>query len=559
MSELERETVEPEEREPAPDDAGTIADGIAKAVALDGPDADTNVRLDQELRKARSAGMPESMIKRVLAMAISDAGGGGGSVVPPELEPEQEPEPEPEPEPEQEQEPARLDARFEIRVGFGGKPISGSAAAANADPGFDESSSTFYVQVNDDQPGRPRSITIWRLHGSADADDEGVSRAVLHGCSARMCDDATGGGGDGDDDAFPPGCAAAGAFQVRLAKEDEGAVEGSCYYFAPVAHQSASDLVSFFNECGNAPPAEAPDDDTGVAGGLRQTDSSQRMTRAFEAPSPATEPGEEIAPLGVKKAEVIGVEEQADDSGAKVMVYLLRCTALANRQPDGKPSETPPRTWELSKRFADFEALQRQLVQADKASQADTLDLDQVPFPARLSIWSRAEGPEVAAARRPELQTWLNQMIFLNNTLVTSGHWELDAFVVEFLTPQTDAAQQKSDPADVTDGWREVALAQGFVEPTTAEMNAEGEELVGRRVFVCGHRAPGVVTAFHKKQWGSSSHSVTLDGQEETTVIVVKLARKTNTDVEKRPWMVFPLDVAAGATPAEGVPPARSS
>ena len=81
---------------------------------------------------------------------------------------------------------------------------------------------------------------------------------------------------------------------------------------------------------GNAPPAEAPDDDTGVAGGLRQTDSSQRMTRAFEAPSPATEPGEEIAPLGVKKAEVIGVEEQADDSGAKVMVYLLRCTALAN-------------------------------------------------------------------------------------------------------------------------------------------------------------------------------------------------------------------------------------
>jgi hypothetical protein len=99
------------------EDTGTIADAIVKAVALDGPDVDKNARLDQELRKARNAGMPESMITRVLAMATSDAGGGGGggSVVPPELEPELElelePEPEPEPEPELE-----LDAILPTRV-----------------------------------------------------------------------------------------------------------------------------------------------------------------------------------------------------------------------------------------------------------------------------------------------------------------------------------------------------------------------------------------------------------------------------------------------------------
>ena len=118
-----------------------------------------------------------------------------------ETEPKLDPEPEPEPETEQGQQPddepdERLDARFEIYVGNGGKPVSSARQmrATILGAAAEEDSSTefftkFFVQVSDDQPDRPRCLTVWQLRGStAASEDEGVSRAVLHGCSAEPCD-----------------------------------------------------------------------------------------------------------------------------------------------------------------------------------------------------------------------------------------------------------------------------------------------------------------------------------------------------------------------------------
>ena len=126
----------------------------------------------------------------------------------PEQPASEQPDPEPEPEPaaavDEDGEPERLDAAFEILVGFDGQPTAAAAAAA---AGAGAEFAPFYVQVNDNRPTRPRSITVWRL-GSASDDDRGVSRAVLHGCNARMCDSAGG---------MPTG-----AFELRLAAYDEG-------------------------------------------------------------------------------------------------------------------------------------------------------------------------------------------------------------------------------------------------------------------------------------------------------------------------------------------------
>jgi hypothetical protein len=228
----------------------------------------------------------------------------------------------------------------------------------------------------------------------------------------------------------------ADAFELKLA-EDEGVT--SCYYLAPVAHQSAVDLVHFFNECGSAQPAKITEEGAGAGdddGRLRQTDVCQRETRSFElrmstvlvaGPTPRC-----------KKAEVFAVDEQAAENGATVMVYQVRCTALSSKQ-----SKAPAPTWELSKLFDDFDTLRQELVRADKTSQADPLDIGLVPFPPQLPFWSRGEDASVAATRRLQLQTWINQMIFLNNTLVTSGHLELDTVMTQFLQRQTDA-QRKS-------------------------------------------------------------------------------------------------------------------
>ena len=70
--------------------------------------------------------------------------------------------------------------------------------------------------------------------------------------------------------------------------------------------------------------------------------------------------------------------------------------------------------------------------------------LGKVAFPPRPSLWSSLEGPALAAERRPVLQQWINSMIFLNNTLVESGHFELAEIISAWLQPQSVAEQRKS-------------------------------------------------------------------------------------------------------------------
>ena len=434
----------------------------------------------------------------------------------PEPQPQAEPEPEPEPEgepdeaaeaePEPEPIPAvkpSVTASFEIRAAHGGKPVAADAAGAALEGDF----RTYWAVVSD---SIPRRLQLWELGQGSEAADTRVSTAALSGCSARLC----------DGDSHPPGSV---VLEHNVVDDETAATARLCYYFLPVAHQSAADLIKFFTKCGES------------ATQLPRTSSGGELVRRLEAPAAAL--------AAVKKAEVFGVEAQPGDGGAAAqakptMLYQLRCTPLPPRNAPPAGSEGPPelRPWELAKRFADFESLRQQLIAADRESTAESLELAQVPFPPRLSLWA-SEGPAEAAERRVPLQTWVNQIIFLNNTLVASGHLELDSILTRFFHPIV---------ADSDEGWRAAAEAAGYAEPQPAERDGSGELLVGRRLWVGGVGRCEVV-AFHPATWGASTHSLRL---EDGRVEKLKLARKTNTDPEKLAWLIQPV-----ATAEEGVPP----
>ena len=499
----------------------------------------------------------------------------------PTSDPELAPVPEPAPGPEPEPEPERLEARFEIRIGYDGRPVGVSTAATGTD-----FSTVFFAQIKDDQPDRPRSITVWRL--SSESTDHGVSRAALHGCSARSC---------AADGISRP----AGAFRLDLAPSSGGGTaagsERASYYFLPLDHQSAEDLVSYFNDCGSAPAIEGESETAAGNASVQPRSPRRSLSRPFEVPSPVRMGAlfhirGDLAGQAVRKAQVciendefciendefcikndelqvLGAEEQtAAATGRKLMVYTLRCNPLPAVQSavSAEASSQAASPWEVSKAFSDFVALQHALIAADKQSKGDSLDLAQVPFPATRSFWSPREGPELAAQRQPQLQEWLNKMIFLNNTLVASGHFELNSLMQDFLKPQTPA-ERRSVPdtaamePTATDDWHAAAVAAGFVDPSDGERNGEGSILVGRRAWVYGFSAPGVIIAFHKThQRGASEHSIVLEfasvviGQEPPQEHRVKLVRKTNTDPDKRLWLVDPTGRKGGGLP-EGVPP----
>jgi hypothetical protein len=84
-----------------------------------------------------------------------------------------------------------------------------------------------------------------------------------------------------------------------------------------------------------------------------------------------------------------------------------------------------------------------------------------------------------------------------------------------------------------------------FVDPTIEELHANGQWLVGRRVSVEGY-GPGTVVAFQKTYGrGASRHLIEFDKGGKQ--VLVKLARKTNTDPQKKPWkVVSPPRAGAG-------------
>ena len=341
-------------------------------------------------------------------------------------------------------EPELLEAKFRIKLGYGGKPVDVAAAAGTSH--FDEE---FHVVVCDDTSeggiDQPRSVTVWRLGGAADA-DTAVSSGVLHGCRAVRCSHPR-----------PPG-----AFQLELANMPANIPEGQegsgSFYFLPIGNQSSEELVAFFNRCGQEPPrpsssssAEAggsqpqppaPAEVTAAAAGsVRHTWSEAtlatggatgtvRALRNFEAQPQlsATAADDAIVPA-VLSTRITGTEDIEDTlKGGKVTHYLVECTPLG--------AAAAP--WVLRKRYSHFDEFRKELEIADSSSEVDTLGLKSVPFPSK--TWGISSvGSGTVEQRVQKLEEWLNKIIGLNNALLCSDHRELSDAVTRFLRPpQTD-------------------------------------------------------------------------------------------------------------------------
>eukprot|EP01045_Picozoa_sp_COSAG04_P027781 COSAG04_NODE_4140_length_2274_cov_2.235862_2_plen_460_part_00 len=96
----------------------------------------------------------------------------------------------------------------------------------------------------------------------------------------------------------------------------------------------------------------------------------------------------------------------------------------------------------------------------------------------------------------------------------------------------------RQESAEAGGGGEDGEEAEVFNRPSVEELHAEGEWLVDRRVSVDG-LGPGTVVAFHKNRgWGASSHEIVFDADGARRT--VKLARKTNTDPEKKAWKTSP-------------------
>ncbi len=79
-----------------------------------------------------------------------------------------------------------------------------------------------------------------------------------------------------------------------------------------------------------------------------------------------------------------------------------------------------------------------------------------------------------------------------------------------------------------------------FRTPTADEM-AMGKRLVSRRISVDGY-GPGTVVSFNKTYLqGASTHDVEFDANGQK--VTLKLARKSNTDPEKKQWLIAPVQV----------------
>ena len=90
-------------------------------------------------------------------------------------------------------------------------------------------------------------------------------------------------------------------------------------------------------------------------------------------------------------------------------------------------------------------------------------------------------------------------------------------------------------PAPAAGVWYEKAELAGFRRITRTEMDADGDLFVGKRIWV-RDLGPGTVQQFNKVWFfGASSHVVNF---AEVGAIEIKLVRKTNTDPEKREWMI---------------------
>ncbi len=390
--------------------------------------------------------------------------------------------PEPEPEP--------LDAKFKIKLGFGGMPADAAAQLSAAE--YDEE---FHVVVNDDRgPDQPRSMTVWRLGGAADA-DTAVSSGVLHGCRAVRCH-------------LPPG-----AFKLELANMPanipDGQERSGSYFFLPSAHQSSEELVTFFNRCGEEPPRVCTDDEhTGPEPAQHPDLEEKMMSRTWSAPptsvrhtwsaaavdSGAVDPVRTLrgfeepevpverrqpaaADVFVQSVQIVGTEEGENSKGAKVTHYLIECTSVPQK-------DQVASVWTIRKRYRQFDEFRKQLETADSSSDASTLGVKDVPFPAK--TWGLGVvGKVTVEQRRQKLEKWLNGVVGLNNALVCSYHHELADVTRRFLQPENgsmaltmDQLQSASDPIAQSDV-AQFNVVQREAEHVATEESWKADQITG--------------------------------------------------------------------------------
>ena len=360
-----------------------------------------------------------------------------------------------------EPEPELLDAKFKIKLGYGGRPVDVASAA-----GPTEFSEEFHVVVCDDNGvDRPRSITVWRLGGAADA-DTAVSSGVLHGCRAVRCSNPR-----------PPG-----AFQLELANMPANIPDGQegsgSYYFLPTGNQSSEELVAFFNRCGSEPPrdstdaagssaerepggaeqqpvADAADAVPQAPGSVRHTWSapavatgstgSVRTLRGFEVSEAPDRQQPKDVDVPVLSIKITGTEEVEEPlKGGKVTHYLVECTPL-------NLTDRAAGVWVVRKRYSHFDEFRKELEIADSSSEVDTLGLKDVPFPAK--TWGISTvGQSTVGQRQQKLEEWLNKIIGLNNALLCSDHRELADAVQRFVRPQSDSTLLTMDQLQTATG-----------------------------------------------------------------------------------------------------------
>lgn len=96
----------------------------------------------------------------------------------------------------------------------------------------------------------------------------------------------------------------------------------------------------------------------------------------------------------------------------------------------------------------------------------------------------------------------------------------------------------RGEPISVDDGLHNIEQQEQFRTPTAEEMSM-GKRLVSRRISVTGY-GPGTVVGFNKTYLqGASTHDIEFDANGQK--VTLKLARKSNTDPEKKQWLIAPV------------------
>lgn len=262
--------------------------------------------------------------------------------------------------------------------------------------------------------------------------------------------------------------------------------------------------------------------------------SAQQPPEPPEQPEPPQQPGRAVATVADSTVKVQKPAEERPQNSARTNTD----PSVKSRDPAQalKPATPVSNPTAGSAGPVGQEEAQQLLQQAEQPKFKAERLLTPPPSPSEGGTAKRRAVPETTPPSSPKTEKTPGTE---NSPSSPGTPWQM----VDKTDQQPKAAQQQPGEAEDQSASAPVEL---FVDPTVEELHANGAWLVGRRVNVEGY-GPGTVVAFQKTYGrGASRHVIKFDkdGQEGT----VKLARKSNTDPEKKPWKVAspPRTVVAG-------------